>query len=163
MDNADIFKAVQRLARTLQAVRLPLDRLIELAFHNTGITPDKPAVGHVLRTVNAQRELSLEWETILYRHMNNQFVLICTALPDNPKDAMALTQRRLINSREACSFCGLVEGGYAIIELVTAIDPVGQLIQGERVHPRCQLPWQRLKLIASCPDTKRAKTKESLL
>lgn len=161
MDDIEIFKAIQRLARTLQAVRLPLDRLIELAFHNTGITPDKAAIGHVLRTVNAQREFAHNWETILYRHINNQFVLICAALPDNPKDAMALTQRRLINSREACSFCGLIEGGYAPLELVTAIDPVGQLIQGERVHPRCQLPWQRLKLIAARSPAK--PTKESLL
>ncbi|MNJ63495.1 hypothetical protein D3C77_594010 [compost metagenome] len=102
----------------------------------------------MLRTEAIQRELASDWETLLYRHVSGQYVLVCTALPGNAKDAQTLTARRLINSREACSFCGLVEGSYAPIELTVATDPVGTPLPCERVHPRCSLYWQRLKLIA---------------
>ncbi|EPA95525.1 hypothetical protein PG5_40360 [Pseudomonas sp. G5(2012)] len=109
---------------------------------------DKAAIAHILRKEAFQKELATDWETVFYRHTNKQYVLVCTALPDNAKDAKTLTSRRLINSREACSFCGLIEGSFAPIELVEAKNPVGIPIQGERVHPRCALYWQRLKLIA---------------
>jgi len=148
----DIFLKMQKLAREVQAVRMPLDRLITLAWR--GEEPDKAAIAHVLRTEAAQRELALDWETNLYRHLTGQYCLICTALPHNPKDAQQLATRRLINSREACSFCGLVEGSYAPIELTVATNPVGIPIPGERVHPRCALHWQRLKLIANAAPTK---------
>ncbi|WP_191830879.1 hypothetical protein [Pseudomonas fluorescens] len=146
MNSAEIFRKLQQLARPVQAIRTSLDRIIELAYR--GEKPDKIAIAHVLRTEAAQRELAVNWETLLYRHVTGQYVLVCTALPDNAKDAQVLTARRLINSREACSFCGLVEGSYASIELTVATSPVGVPIQGERVHPRCALYWQRLKLIA---------------
>lgn len=129
---------------------MPLDRMVELAWR--GEKPDKAAIFHVLRNEAAQRELALDWETLLYRHVTGQFVLVCTALPDNAKDAKQLATRRLINARESCSFCGLVEGSYAPIELTVATNPVGMPIPGERVHPRCALSWQRLKLIASHVD-----------
>ncbi|KZN16205.1 MULTISPECIES: hypothetical protein [Pseudomonas] len=154
MDNNEIFRKLQNLARQVQAVRMPLDRLVELAWR--GEKPDKAAIIHVLRTANAQRELLLDWETNLYRHVTGQFVLVCTALPDNANDAQQLTSRRLLNSREACSFCGLVEGGYAPIELTLATNPVGIPIPGERVHPRCALSWQRLQLIAQTQTPKKA-------
>jgi hypothetical protein len=160
MENIEIFRKVQNLARQVQAIRIPLDRLIELAWRGADPKPDKAAIAHVLRREDAQRELALEWETLLYRHTTGQFVLITIALPDNPKDAQALTKRRLINSREACSFCGLVEGSFAPIELVVATSPVGIPIQGERVHRRCALSWQRLKLIAQTAPTKK---REALL
>lgn len=142
----DIAIKLQRLARSVQAIRTPLDRMIELAWR--GEKPDKAAIAHVLRREDIQRDLAANWETILYRHVTGQFVLICTALPNNPKDAKQLTTRRLINSRESCSFCNLNEGSFATLELTVANTPVGIPIQGERVHPRCALYWQRLKLIA---------------
>lgn len=147
MNNSDIFRKLQHLARSVQAIRSPLDRMIELAWRGEK-PPNKEEIIHVLRTAAAQQELAVNWETLLYRHTSGQFCLICTALPDNPKDAQQLATRRLINSREACSYCGLVEGSYAPIELVEAKNPVGMQIQSERVHPRCALYWQRLKLIA---------------
>ncbi len=156
MDKPEIYLPLQKLARSVQAIRAPLDRIIELAWR--GEKPNKAAIAHILRTEVAQRDLALEWETLIYRHVTGQFCLICTALPDNPKDAQTLATRRLINSREACSFCGLIENSYAPIELVVATNPVGQLIQVERVHPRCALSWQRLKLIAQT-----APVRESLL
>lgn len=146
MNNTELFRKLQLLARSVQAIRTPLDRIIELAYR--GEKPDKAAIAHVLRTEAAQRELAVNWEVNLYRHVTGQYVLICTALPDNAKDAQQLTTRRLINSRESCSFCNLNEGSYAPIELVEATTPVGISIQGERVHLRCSLSWQRLKLIA---------------
>lgn len=148
MDNIDIFRKLQNLARQVQAIRRPLDSVIELAWRGADPKPDKAAIIHVLRKEENQRQLAVDWETILYRHTNGQFVLICAALPDNPKDARQLVSRRLINSREACSFCGLVEGSYATLELTVATSPVGIPIPIERVHPRCALSWQRLKLIA---------------
>ncbi|SDO19996.1 hypothetical protein SAMN04489798_2303 [Pseudomonas arsenicoxydans] len=154
MDNTEIYRRLQNLARNVQAIRMPLDRLIELAWRGAETKPDKPAIAGLLRTEAAQRELSLNWESILYRHITGQFILICTALPDNAKDAQALTMRRLNNSREACSFCNLVEGSYATTELVVAKTPVGIPIPTERVHPRCQLTWQRLKLIAQTAPVK---------
>jgi hypothetical protein len=155
MDNTEIYRRLQQLARAVQAIRRPLDSLIELAWRGADVPPDKAAIIHVLRTPAAQKELAVEWETLLYRHVTGQYVLICTALPDNAKDAQVLATRRLINSREACSFCGLVEGSFATLELIVATTPVGIPIQGERVHPRCALSWQRLKLIAqSAPKRK---------
>lgn len=148
MDNEDIFLRLQQLARSVQAIRRPLDSLIELAYRGAETLPDKAAIAHMLRKEPAQKELAINWETLLYKHTSGQFVLVCTALPDNAKDAQSLATRRLINSREACSFCGLVEGSFATLELVTATTPVGLPIQGERVHPKCALYWQRLKLIA---------------
>ncbi|WP_042955508.1 hypothetical protein [Pseudomonas sp. G5(2012)] len=142
----NIFRPLQQLARSLQAIRAPLDRIINMAFR--GVEVDKAAIAHILRKEAFQKELATDWETVFYRHTNKQYVLVCTALPDNAKDAKTLTSRRLINSREACSFCGLIEGSFAPIELVEAKNPVGIPIQGERVHPRCALYWQRLKLIA---------------
>lgn len=142
----DIFRPLQNLARQVQAIRAPLERIIELAYR--GEPHDKAAIAHVLRKEITQRELATDWETLLYRHINKQYILICTALPDNAKDARQLTTRRLINSRESCSFCNLNEGSYAPLELVEAQTPVGLPIHGERVHPRCALSWQRLKLIA---------------
>lgn len=158
MDNVELFRKLQCLSREVQAIRAPLDRIIELAYRGADTKPDKAAIIHVLRKLDVQRELAAEWETVLYRHTTGQFVLICTALPDNAKDARQLVSRRLINSRESCSFCNLLEGSFASLELVTATDPVGTPIQGERVHPRCALSWQRLKLI-----TQTAPAKESLL
>ncbi|MDW2777436.1 hypothetical protein [Pseudomonas sp. BEA3.1] len=146
MDTQDILRAMQRLAREVQAIRRPLDQLIGLAHR--GVTVDKAAIANVLRREATQRELALNWETILYRHTTGQYVLVCTTLPDNAKDAQTLVTRRLINSREACSFCGLVENSFAPIELTVALSPVGIPIPTERVHPRCALSWQRLKLIA---------------
>jgi hypothetical protein len=146
MDTQDILRAMQRLAREVQAIRRPLDQLIGLAHR--GETVDKVAISNILRREATQRELTLNWETILYRHTTGQYVLICTALPDSAKDAKILVTRRLINSREACAFCGLVENSFAPIELSVAKSPVGIPIQSERVHPRCALHWQRLKLIA---------------
>lgn len=146
MDSQDILRKMQFLAREVQAIRRPLDVLIGLAHR--GETVDKSAISNILRREATQRELALNWETLLYRHTTGQYVLICTALPDNAQDARALTTRRLINSREACSFCGLVENSFAPIELTVATSPVGIPIPTERVHPRCSLPWQRLKLIA---------------
>lgn len=146
MENIEIYRALQNLARSVQAIRSPPDRIVELAWR--GAKVNKEDIIHALRTAAVQQELAINWETLLYRHTSGQFCLICTALPDNAKDAQTLTTRRLINSREACSYCGLVEGSYAPIELVTATNPVGTPIQGERVHPRCALVWQRLKLIA---------------
>lgn len=146
MDAQELLRKMQRLAREVQAIRRPLDQLIGLA--NRGVDHDKAAIAQVLRRESTQRELALNWETVLYRHTTGQYVLICTALPDNAKDAQILTTRRLINSREACAFCGLVENSFAPIELTVALSPVGIPIQSERVHPRCSLPWQRLKLIA---------------
>lgn len=148
MDRIEIFRRLQHLARSVQAIRRPLDSLIELAYRGAETPPDKATIIHVLRHESAQRELSTDWETLLYRHVTGQFCLICTALPDNAKDAKALASRRLINSREACSFCGLVEGSYAPLELVVATNPVGQPLPCERVHKRCALSWQRLQLIA---------------
>lgn len=148
MDNAEIFLRLQRLARSVQAIRTPLNRMIELAWRGSEVPPDKEAIAHVLRREDVQREMAANWETNLYRHVTGQYVLVCTALPDNPKDAKQLTTRRLINSRESCSFCNLNEGSFATIELTVANTPVGIPIQGERVHPRCALYWQRLKLIA---------------
>jgi hypothetical protein len=149
MDNLEIYRRLQQFARAVQAIRLPLNRMIELAWRGAEVPPDKEAIIHVLRHESAQRELAISWETLLYRHTTGQFVLVCAALPDNKKDAKVLATRRLINSREACSFCGLVEGSYSTLELVVATNPVGQPIQGERVHPRYALSWQRLKLIAA--------------
>lgn len=149
MDNLEIYRRLQLLARSCQALRTPLDRLIELAWRGAEVPPDKAAVAHVLRKEPAQKELALNWETLLYRHINGQYVLVCVALPDNAKDAHQLTTRRLINSRESCSFCGLIEGAFAPVELVLATNPVGIAIPGERVHPRCSLYWTRLKLIAN--------------
>jgi len=149
----DIFLKIQRLAREVQAVRMPLNRIIELAYRGT--SPDKAAIAHVLRTQAAQKTLELEYETLLYRHITGQFCLICVALPDNAKDATQLTHRRLINAREACSLCGLVENSFAPVELVVAVDPIGRSIQGERVHPRCSLYWTRLKLIADSAPPRR--------
>ncbi|MFG0320993.1 hypothetical protein ACF8EF_01415 [Pseudomonas sp. zjy_15] len=146
MDTQDTLRAMQRLAREVQAIRRPLDQLIGLAHR--GETVDKAAISNILRRESTQRELALNWETLLYRHTTGQYVLICTALPDNEQDAQVLTSRRLINSREACAFCGLVENSFAPIELTVALSPVGIPIQSERVHPRCSLSWQRLKLIA---------------
>lgn len=146
MDTQDILRAMQRLAREVQAIRRPLDQLIGLAHH--GVTVDKAGISNILRREATQRELALNWETLIYRHTTGQYVLICTALPDNAKDAQTLVTRRLINSREACAFCGLVENSFAPIELTVAKSPVGIPIQSERVHPRCALSWQRLKLIA---------------
>jgi len=146
MDTQATLRAMQRLAREVQAIRRTLDQLIGLAHR--GETVDKAAIAQLLRRESTQRELALNWETVLYRHTTGQYVLICTALPDNAKDAQILTTRRLINSRESCAFCGLVENSYAPIELTVALSPVGIPIQTERVHPRCSLPWQRLKLIA---------------
>lgn len=146
MDSQDTLRAMQRLAREVQAIRRPLDQLIGLAHR--GETVDKAAISNILRRESTQRELALNWETVLYRHTTGQYVLICTALPGNAKDAQTLTTRRLINSREACAFCGLVEYSFAPIELTVALSPVGIPIQSERVHPRCALSWQRLKLIA---------------
>lgn len=140
----DIYRAVQQLARSVQAAKLPIERIVELA--DTGL--DKADVILHLRKESNQRELAINWETLLYRHTSGQYVLICTALPDNPKDAHILATRRLINSREACSFCNLIEGSFAPLELVVATSPVGIAIQGELVHKRCALSWQRLKLIA---------------
>lgn len=147
MNNVDIFRKLQQLARSVQAIRSPLDRIIELAWRGEE-KPNKEEIIHVLRSAVAQQELAVSWETLLYRHTSGQYVLVTTALPDNASDAKVLATRRLINSREACSYCGLVEGSYAPIELVVANNPVGVQIQGERVHPRCALYWQRLKLIA---------------
>lgn len=146
MDSQYILRAMQRLAREVQAIRRPLDQLIGLAHRGESV--DKAAISNILRREATQRELALNWETILYRHTTGQYVLICTALPDNAKDAQTLVTRRLINSREACAFCGLVENSFAPIELTVALTPVGIPIQSERVHPRCALHWQRLKLIA---------------
>ena len=146
MDTQSTLRAMQRLAREVQAIRRPMDQLIALALR--GEPHDKAAIANVLRRESTQRELMLNWETVLYRHTTGQYVLICTALPDNAKDAQTLTTRRLINSREACAFCGLVENSFAPIELTVALSPVGILIPTERVHPRCSLSWQRLKLIA---------------
>lgn len=146
MDTTEIYRKLQKLAREVQALRAPLDKIIELAWR--GERPDKAAIIHILRTPAAQQELAVNWETNFYRHVTGQFVLLTTALPDNASDAQILATRRLINSREACSFCGLVEGSYAPLELVIAVSPVGTPIQGERVHARCALSWQRLKLIA---------------
>lgn len=146
MDSQEILRAMQRLAREVQAIRRPMDQLIGLALR--GETFDKAEVSNILRRESTQQELSRNWETVLYRHTSGQFVLICTTLPDNAKDAKILTTRRLINSREACAFCGLVENSFAPIELTVALSPVGIPIQAERVHPRCALSWQRLKLIA---------------
>jgi hypothetical protein len=158
MENIEIFRRLQNLAREVQAIRRPLDSIIELAWRGADTKPDKAAIIHILRRPEIQRELANEWETVLYRHTTGQFVLICTALPDNAKDAKQLISRRLINSRESCSFCNLMEGSFASLELVMATDPVGTLIQCERVHPRCALSWQRLKLIAQT-----APARESLL
>jgi hypothetical protein len=155
MDNIEIYRRLQLLSRAVQAIRRPLDSIIELAWRGAEVAPDKAAITHVLRTEAAQRELALDWEVLLYRHVTGQFCLICTALPDDPKDAKVLATRRLINSRESCSFCGLVENSYAPLELVVATNPVGQPIGGERVHKRCALSWQRLCLIAQTP-TKRS-------
>lgn len=163
MDNDETFRKLQNLARQLQAIRRPLDSIIDLAWRGVDPKPDKAAIIHVLRRPDIQRELAAEWETVLYRHVTGQFVLVCTALPDNPKDANQLISRRLINSRESCSFCNLLEGSYASLELVVATNPVGQLIPGERVHPRCAIAWQRLKLIAQAPAKQPAKQRESLL
>lgn len=146
MDKPEIFRRLQLLARSVQAIRAPLDRIIDLAFR--GVEVDKAAIAHMLRKEASMTELATNWEVIFYRHTNKQYVLICTALPDNAKDAQTLTTRRLINSRESCSFCNLLEGSFATLELVEAKNPVGIPIQGERVHPRCALHWQRLKLIA---------------
>lgn len=146
MNNSEIYLALQQLSRQVQAIRMPLDRIIELAWR--GAKVNKEEIIHVLRTAVSQQELAVNWETLLYRHTSGQYCLICTALPDNAKDAQTLATRRLINSREACSYCGLVEGSFAPIELVEAKTPVGIQIQSERVHPRCALTWQRLKLIA---------------
>lgn len=146
MDAQEILRKMQRLAREVQAIRRPLDVLIDLAHRGEKV--DKAAIAQLLRRESTMRELSRNWETILYRHTSGQFVLVCTALPDNAKDAQTLTTRRLINSREACAFCGLVENSFAPIELTVALSPVGIPIQSERVHPRCALSWQRLKLIA---------------
>lgn len=146
MDTQDTLRAMQRLAREVQAIRRPLDQLIGLAHR--GVDHDKATISNLLRREATQRELALNWETLLYRHTTGQYVLICTALPSNAQDAQILTTRRLINSREACAFCGLVENSFAPIELTVATSPVGIPIQSERVHPRCALPWQRLKLIA---------------
>ncbi|MFG0765685.1 hypothetical protein ACF8Q9_02165 [Pseudomonas sp. TYF_15] len=146
MDTQDILRAMQRLAREVQAIRRPLDQLIGLAHRGEAV--DKAEISNILRREATQRELALNWETILYRHTTGQYVLICTALPDSAKDAQILVTRRLINSREACAFCGLVENSFAPIELTVAKSPVGIPIQSERVHPRCSLYWQRLKLIA---------------
>lgn len=148
MDSREIYRRLQQLSRAVQAIRRPLDSIIELAYRGAEVPPDKAAIAHVIRTEAAQRELALDWETLLYRHVTGQYVLVCTALPDNAKDAQQLATRRLINSREACSYCGLVEGPFAPTELTVASSPVGIPIQGERVHPRCSLYWQRLKLIA---------------
>lgn len=148
MNNVEIFRKLQNLAREVQAIRRPLVSLIELAYRGVEPKPDKAAIIHVLRRLDIQRELAAEWETVLYRHTTGQFVLVCLALPDNAKDAKQMVSRRLINSRESCSFCNLNEGSYATIELVVATSPVGAPIPIERVHPRCALSWQRLKLIA---------------
>lgn len=148
MINEDIFRKLQLLARNVQAIRTPLNRMIDLAWRGSELPPDREAITHVLRRLDIQRELAAEWETVIYRHTTGQFVLICTALPDNAKDARQLVSRRLINSRESCSFCNLLEGSFATLELVEAKTPVGVAIPGERVHPRCALHWQRLKLIA---------------
>lgn len=159
-----IFLKLQRLAREVQAIKAPLPRLIELAYR--GESPDRACIAHLLRRESAQATLAQEYETLLYRHTTGQFVLICTALPDNPKDAQQLTTRRLINSRDSCSFCNLNEGSFATLELVTATSPVGTPIQGEKVHPRCSLYWTRLKLIAESAPIKirdAAPTKASLL
>lgn len=153
-----IFLKLQRLAREVQAIRAPLPRLIELAFR--GEDPDKAYIAHMLRKEVNQQTLAQEYETLLYRHTTGHFVLICTALPDNPKDAKQLTTRRLINGRDSCAFCNLNEGSFATLELVTAANPVGQPIQGEKVHPRCSMYWTRLKLIA---ESAPIKTRESLL
>ena len=165
MDNIDIFRKIQNLARSVQAIRRPLDSIIELAWRGVDTKPDKAAIAHVLRRSDVQRELATDWETVLYRHSTGQFVLVCTALPGNAKDARQLVSRRLINSRESCSFCNLLEGSFATLELVEARTPVGQLIQGERVHPGCALSWQRLKLIADSHvnNTQTASIKESLI
>lgn len=152
MDKPEIFRRLQLLARSVQAIRAPLDRIIDLAFR--GVEVDKAAIAHMLRKEASMKALASDWETLLYRHTNKQYVLICTALPDNAKDAQILTTRRLINSRESCSFCGLVEGSFASIELIEAQTPVGIPIQGERVHQRCALHWQRLKLIAQTAPNK---------
>ena len=156
--STEFFLALQQLARSVQAIRLPINRLAELVARNTNL--DKVEVIRQLRKESVQKELALNWETLVYRHVTGNYVLICTALPDNPKDAQSLATRRLINSREACAFCGLVEGSFASIELTVATNPVGIAIQGERVHPRCALPWQRLNLIAARAGANR---KESLL
>ncbi|MFK0090179.1 hypothetical protein ACIQUS_23150 [Pseudomonas sp. NPDC090755] len=146
MEVQEILRAMQKLARQVQAIRRPLDSITELGWRGEKV--DKAAISHILRRESTQKELALNWETLLYRHVSGQYVLICTALPDNANDAQTLVTRRLINSREACAFCSLVENSYAPIELVVATDPVGQPIPIERVHPRCSLYWQRLKLIA---------------
>lgn len=146
MDSQEILRKIQFLAREVQAIRRPLDQIIGLAHR--GETVDKAAIANILRRDATQRELALNWETVLYRHTTGQYVLVCAVLPDNAKDAQTLVTRRLINSREACSFCGLVENSFAPIELTVATSPVGIPIQSERVHPRCSLYWQRLKLIA---------------
>lgn len=156
----DIFRAVQLLSRSVQAIRLPLDRIAELTARNMGGNITKAEVILQLRKEAIQKELALNWEALLYRHVTGNYCLICTALPDSAKDAQMLATRRLINAREACSFCGLVENSYAPIELVTATNPVGTPIPGERVHPRCSLAWQRLTLIAETPQMP---AKESLL
>lgn len=154
--STEFFLALQQLARSVQAIHLPIARLAELVARNT--TFDKVEVIRQLRKESVQKELALNWETLVCRHVTGNYVLICTALPDNQKDAQILATRRLINSRDACSFCGLVEGSLASIELTVAVNPVGIPIQGERVHPRCSLYWTRLKLIADC-----APRRESLL
>jgi hypothetical protein len=148
----ELYRALQLLARSVQAIRLPLDRLAELTARNMGGNVNKADIILLLRKEAVQKELALDWETLLYRHITGQYVLITTALPDNPKDAQMLVTRRLINAREACSFCGLVENSYAPTELTVATNPVGMPIPGERVHHRCALSWQRLKLIASHVD-----------
>lgn len=153
MDAETLYRAIQKLSRSTQAIRMPLDRIVELAIRNASIVlNDKAAMIQHLRKAETQKELANNWEVALHRHPSGQFTLVCLALPDNPQDANMLLHRRVINSREACSFCQLVEGSYAVLELVEAKAPTGQPIANELVHKGCALAWQRLKLIALRPD-----------
>lgn len=150
MDAENIYKAIQVLARDLMAVRMPIERIVELATRNIDLGSVKPCdiVQH-LRKEESQKTLALDYETALQRHVSGQFILVCLALPSSPAAAKVLVNRRIKNSRESCCFDLLNEGSYAILMLEEAKDPTGRRIANELVHKGpCSLAWTRLKQIA---------------
>lgn len=142
----ELLRAVQRVARSVVAVRMPLERIAELVHREIAMPQDE--IARQLRCVETRGELSRNYETELWLHANKQYCLVCTALPDNQKDAETLVTHSLNYVRNGCMFCKLQENTWAGVELVEAKSPVGMAIQCELVHPRCALFWQRLKLIA---------------
>lgn len=153
MDELEIYRAMQRISRAVQAIRADVNRIADFVIRDLQLDAsekDKADLIHLMRKEEFQKELLTNWETIFYRHSSpgSMFVLITAALPDSAKDAKMLTQRRLVNTKEACSFCGLIEQN-APVELIEAKTPTGAPIQSEYVHKRCALFWQRLKLIAA--------------